>query len=234
MYRKYKRNFRKRPIKRSKGRARFMRVGQSVGSAAYSALKIARKLKDAVNIEYKYYSQNNAISADYGGTVTALNLIPQGITDSQRIGDSLKMQNLTIRGVWTLQGGQQAVCRHLVVLDHQNKVSTAGDVLDNIGSGYAPYSAKQYDKRFQTRILYDKTFVVDANNPLKAFDLVVPVNSHTQYDSALTTIDTGALKIICLSNIAAGATAPYFSFTSRLTYTDNQFQAQPPIGLARA
>lgn len=219
----YRRNNRRRPYNRKRrggGRAAFRRYGSKIGNVAYSALKLAKRLKDAVNIEYKYYDSLTYSTATYTGSVVTLNNMSQGTTDVTRVGDSIKVQNLIIRGMvnWS---NQQGVARMMVIWDPQNKITAVSDLLESTGSAWAPYSPKKFDNRFQCRVLYDKTMTFHSNLPLLLVpDIVIPINEHTQFSGGSTTISTGALKLIYLSN-SSGATDPYFTLYQRVTYTDN-------------
>lgn len=220
----YKRNYkRKRVLKRRRGgRARFMRVGSKVGSVAYSAYRLARRLKDAVNTEYKFFDTQSTTTPDYNGSIIALNAITQGQTDNTRIGDSCKLQNLILRGHLAAAAGAAAVIRMIVYWDQQNKSSAASDILQYTGSVYGVYSPKQYDKRFQTTVLMDKVIssVPTADSSLYRFDEVIPINRHTQFDGGTTTVNTGALKMLLISSNVT-TNLPSVVFLSRVSYTDN-------------
>lgn len=191
------------------------------GSTANWMLKKVRQLANAVNVEYKYIdvaSTANAMS--YTSTYGILNTIPQGSAESQRIGDSLKLQNLTLR--FNIQRtSADSFARILIVWDKQNAAASASDILTGLGTVNSTNGPKNYDKRFVTSILYDKTFNVNSNHPQQMEDIVVTVDQHTQYAAGTTTINTGALKILYLSNLSAGANNPNLNYYARLTYTDD-------------
>lgn len=221
----YKKNYKraKRGIQKRGGRSRFMKAGASAGSMAYSALKMAKRLKDMVNTEYKFYDQNVNASYDHTGNLNILNTPAQGQTDTTRIGDSIKVQNLTLRGyIYANAAAVSTLFRIMVLWDPQNKSTATSDILANVASVYAPISPKNYDKKFQTRVLHDKCYSIvsgGADSAMRQFDVVIPVNQHTQFEAGSTTINTGALKILLIS--AAGVNLPTCVYTARVTYTDN-------------
>lgn len=221
----YKKNYKraKPTFQKRSGRSRFMKAGASAGSMAYSALKMAKRLKDMVNTEYKYYDQQVNASYDHTGNLNILNTPAQGQTDTTRIGDSIKIQNLTLRGyIYANALATSTLFRLMVIWDPQNKSSATSDILQNIASVYAPISPKNYDKKFQTKVLLDKCYSIvsgGADSAMRQFDFVLPINQHTQFDAASTTINTGALKILLVS--AAGANLPTCVYSARVTYTDN-------------
>lgn len=232
MARKYKRNFRRRrryakpPVPGWGGVAgRLFKVGQgyvSKGGLAYKALGLARKVADAVNVEYKFKDVNNVVNPDYNGSIVSpLTSITQGVAgNGNRIGDSLKVQRLTFRAFLSHNASDCQV-RIIWYWDDQNKTSVPSDVLNSIGTAYAPLSAKTYDKRFQTKILYDKRFMLGPNAyPTKEVSFNMPINRHTNYDTGAATIETGALKLLIVSNLVT-TNLPIVTYTYRISYTDN-------------
>lgn len=185
---------------------------------AYKAFALARKVADQVNTEYKYVDVTDLASPTYSGYVATLNNISQGVTDTTRVGDSCKLQNLTLRGSITRNGTDGHV-RIMILWDKQAKVTSASTVLENTGTAYATLSPKKYDTRFQTKALKDFRVHVTQDSPIKEFNMVIPINKHTQFDAATSTIDTGVLRILIISDMAASQ--PITSYYSRLTFTDN-------------
>lgn len=209
---------------------RVARVGMkyvSKGGMAYKALRLARKVADAVNIEYKNYDQAAAASTfDYNGTAYVLNTPAQGSADTQRIGDSIKCQGIVIRGnvQGTTTAGQLNKCRILLIWDEQNQIATLADLLELTGTSNVVFSPKNYDKRFRCRVLYDQLFLVGTQSGMQAFardfEINLPINQHTQFASATTTINTGALKMFVCSD-GFSTNLPQLHFYSRLSYTDD-------------
>lgn len=188
---------------------------------AYKALKLARRVADAVNIEYKICDiSSNAGATDYNGGVASLVSIAQGTTDSTRIGDSCKLQNLTFR--WqAARNGQDAQLRFMLIWDPQNQITGVTDVLASIGSNLSIVSPKNYDKRFRSRVLHDQTVSLTSGNAtIHNGDIVISINQHTQFSAATTTILTGDLKLLVISNVVT-TNLPTFSYYSRLSFTDN-------------
>lgn len=207
------------PIRKRKGPG-FLKKAMGAGAMAYSALVMAKRLKDMVNTEYKFYDVNNGSNPDWTGSLSTLNTPNQGSTDSTRIGDSIKCQNLTLRGYITANAASAAFVRMMIIWDPQAKSATTADILEYTGSVYAPFSPKDYDKRFQTRVLLDKTFnVMPADVIQREFDYVIPIDQHTQFEAGGIGINSGALKILLISNLSANL--PGVFYQARLSYTDN-------------
>lgn len=220
----YKKNYQKRPNKRKPQRkGGFIRKAMGAGAMAYSALVMAKRLKDMVNTEYKFYDQQVNATYDHTGILNILNTPAQGQTDVTRIGDSIKVQNLTLRGyIYANPAAVSTLFRIMVIWDPQNKSTATSDILEQVASVYAPISPKNYDKKYQTKVLYDKCHSIvsgASDSAMRQFDAVIPVNQHTQFSNGSTSINTGALKILLVS--AAGANLPTCVYWARTTYTDN-------------
>lgn len=193
----------------------------SKGGLAYKALRLARKVADAVNTEYKIFdttvSSGGAI--DYVGGLTTLNGISQGVSDSQRIGDSAKMQGHIIRGYIT-RNGADCIVRMMLIWDEQNQANVTSDILETTSSVLSVLSPKNYDLRFRSKVLYDKAFTLTTNNPLIRVENVMSPNLHTQFNQSTNTIRTGALKLLLISNLTVSS-LPTFTYFSRVSFTDN-------------
>lgn len=219
----YYRNRKYRPYRRRRRRYRRRKpMRYKVADAAYSALKMAKRLKDAVNIEYKHHDVTiTTTDVDYNGDVITLNNPAQGDSDNSRDGDSMKCQNLVLR--YFVSHTAKCFVRVIVYWDQQNTVSAASSLLDaaQVGTVQAPIAYKDYDNRFKSKILHDRTFNIDPASKGQFFvDTVIKIDRHTQFEAGSTTINTGALKILLVSNLAPTNNV-YLEGLARLTYTDN-------------
>lgn len=203
---------------------RLAKVGMgyvSKGGMAYKALRLARKVANAVNIEYKINDTlANGTTFDYAGTMVTVNNPAQGSTDVTRIGDSIKCQNLMLRFLLT-RGAGDSTGRVIVFWDDQNQISTGANLLEVTGTASSVLSPKLYDARFRSKVLYDKVFVMDqVNQSTWDENVQIKIDQHTQFNAGSTTINTGALKVLFISNIT-GANIPTVNYYSRLSFTDN-------------
>lgn len=179
-----------------------------------------KHLKQIINVEEKKVNNSTISAPGWLGEIIQLNTIAQGVTDTTRDGDSLKLQDLYFRLAVT--NVRTAVARVIIFWDQQNKVALAPaavSLLDNIGTGDAPLSYKDYDKRFETKILYDRVINIDPNNQQKIYQGKLRISKHTQFENGSTTINTGSLKVLFLGDASTGQTQ--FRWVSRLTFTDN-------------
>lgn len=224
----YKKNYKKgkKPYKRTNAIGRMARVGltyASPGGTAWKALKLARRLADAVNTEFKLVDNfdSQAISST-GLMFSVLGTQPvQGLLDGNRIGDSIKMQNLTLRFYGQINGVQPSLIRVLVFEDKQTKIATPANLLAQVGTIHAVHSPKFFDTRFQTKVLLDTVIALNNDSPQPRREHVIPINYHAQFNNGTQTVNTGDLKILFISNINTGGSTPTLTWSTRLTFTDN-------------
>lgn len=215
----YKRNYRRYKKRYRKYTKRVAKTASGIGWLASKAWQGVKMLKDVVNTEYKYFDINESTNVDYNGYLPSLCTPTQGDGDGQRDGDRLKMQNLTFRGRLT-RNGADATVRVIIGIDKQSKVSTAADVLESTGASTAgPISPKNYDKRFQTKILYDRRWNLTTDFPAVNININKVINTHQQFQAGTTTINSGRLFAIFISNL--NANTPIMQYYSRVTFTDN-------------
>jgi len=193
----------------------------SVAKKANAAYHMARKLKDQVGgIEYKHVDLISAFAPDNDGDLVILNSIAQGDSDNTRDGDKIKMQNLTIRFDVIGNAVTPDLVRLIIFHDKQNVIATVADYLQGVSEISSVLQPKNYDQRFRSKTLYDRTFTVSPDGPrIRHVTKVIKLNISTQYQGGTTTALTGSLKFIVLAIPAVAVSA--FNMVSRLTYTDN-------------
>jgi len=204
--------------------SRLARVGMKYstkGGTAYKALKLARRVADAVNIEYKEFSNTFVSNPTYNGAISVINAIPVGTSFSTRVGDSLKMQNLTFRGLINAGAASDNV-RVIIFIDKQNQITAGSNLLARAGGVFAPISEKQEDNKYVTRVLFDKLFQVIPTSAKGGytFDEVIPLNLHTHFAAGTTNIVDNALKICFISGSLAASTCA-INLVTTVSYTDN-------------
>lgn len=194
----------------------------SSGSTANKALKLARRLADAVNIEYKElpFTFNNSTST-YNGGSTTINAPIQGTGNGQRIGDSIKVQNVNIKGYFTAGPTNPELWRVLLIWDKQN-VITQSNLLDYVGNVNVINGQKLEATKYNSQVLYDQVFKVQPNttNSLQYFEIFIPVNQHTNFDAGTTNITTGALKILFYTSTAT-VSSSVVDYAGYISYTDD-------------
>lgn len=206
------------------------KFGSRAGSMAYKAFKMAKQIKSLINVEEKHYDVSGNPTISSSGSLVTLNSPQQGTTDSMRIGDSIKCQSLELNYHLYPNGAMTAtntyLARVIIFEDKQNKVSAVSDIIDStyIATGYAPIGLKDFDRRFETKVLYDELLEIDLiTNMGKSRRVNLPLGHHTQFEAASTTINTGAYKMLLLSSVPSASVndVPAIIYTSRLHYTDD-------------
>lgn len=215
----YKRYYGKRKI----GYRKRYRKGRQTGwvGMAKKALKTASYVAKLVNAEYKYADQSQGAAASTnGGTIGELCQTIQGTgANANRTGDSIKLKNLTIRMQMKQNGSVQESIRVIIFIDKQNTIAGFSTLLASVGTANAIYSPKLENNKFDTKILYDKTFVITTNNPIKEVEKVIKLGWHQTYNTGTNTVNNNCLKIGFISQQAtAGTTFAYYAHT---TYLDN-------------
>lgn len=202
-----------------------------VAEIARSAYRTAEHIKDLINVESKrVLVAQTSTSVTSSGTILATiqTAIAQGDDYNQRIGDSIKCHTLTLR--WC--GELNAVCnfgriRLIVFWDEANVITSVGQLLESTGSIQGILSGKTFDNRFLSKILYDKVMTHERSigagttpSPMPYHEAVIKLGKHTQFDISTTTVVTGALKLLAISDQGA-ANQTYISFNANLSYTDD-------------
>lgn len=212
---------------------RHHRRPESTRALAKSAYRIAKQSLKEQDEEPKYFDirvQNLSVPST-GTTPAIINLPGRGEGQSQRIGDSIKNLNLTIRWWWALDTIAYAACRLIIFWDESNTVGAPLDLLEDNTATYGITSPKAWDNRFDSHILYDKT--VEFNSPTTANDghsrvykKVIKIDKHTQFfdpttsPPPVTPVATGALRYMFISDSAV-ANSVLANLYFRLTYTDS-------------
>lgn len=193
----------------------------SAGSKANAALHLARRVAKMVNAEYKFFDVNESlVNVPPSGYLPGLCTPAQGDTDSNRNGDSIKMQTLTFRAD-VYRNTVDSEFRLILLMDKQVKVTGLSDVLESANTVYSVISPKKYDNRFQTQVLYDQRYYLTADNPTININLVKHIRQHTQFSAGTTTATSGKLLAIFVSDQSTGINQPTITYYSRCTFTDN-------------
>lgn len=214
-----------------------------VANMARSAYKIGRVLLGELNVEYKLIENKvEGLLPDWTGATTfsnsLVNTCSQGQTDTTRSGDSIKIQNLMLRGfvssgnsILTFTNPTFVRCvvywqknTDVITQVFPSLVDTQNGILDFYLKGLplATNAPKDYDLDSTTTILYDKTWTISSNEPYHIFNKLIKINRHTQYENNTNVISSGALRVAFLSNQSnAVTTRPTVSWATRVYFIDN-------------
>ena len=166
---------------------------------------------------------------DTTGTVTLLNAVPQGTSESQRVGKKVRLTSLQCRGKasnsTTAYGND---CALVIIYDRRPRGS-----LPTMTDFFTVSSSRGMNNddnsgRFQILKRMDFTLVGNSTTPTsvseRSIDFFKEINLPCVYMSAGTglidDIEQGALYLVTIGSIAAGTAAATSSLAFRLRYLD--------------
>lgn len=218
-YRKYNRPYRRRRYYR-KPPQKPMRY--KVADTAYKAYVMGRKAMRIINSEVKVSNTSSSYSPSSTGAVVDLSSVAQGDTDNTRDGDSIKPLNLTMRGLISADASvtnNGATFVRVVVVRAKHERGTSPTWASVFGSA-STLAAKDHDNRFETKILYDRLFSLDANKgSTLTFNKIIKLDGHIQFDGGASTIRNGGIYLMHMSNVATNL--PSLNVNTRLSFVDN-------------
>lgn len=212
----------RRTFKKKGGWMKKAGTAYNVASTAYTALKTAKFVADLVNAEYKDRELilNDTASNNVGTVYSLLPSIPQGTAVHERIGDSIKLQRMTIRFTLTRNSAAIAQTYRMILFRGKNEGGVA----------YTPGMILQYqdilspkteDTKFNTKFLIDKTYTLDsakANILTRTWN--VPLNWHCNFQTGSpVNIKDGGLYLMCLQSGTNNSPSNHMIY--KITYTDN-------------
>jgi hypothetical protein len=196
---------------------------KSAMAKANRALAMAGQLQAAR--ERKFVVSQVVQSGDNLGHLIALNNPDQGLGDQQRVGDRIRCVKIALRG-WSVIPGSASgrfALRFLVILDKQNTITGVDQVLIGTGSNICPLNAFVKDYKKQFSVLYDsETLHMDQYNKGITKRWNTRCNLITQFVSGTTTVATGMLKLVIITNQSqASNQKPIWIGSVRVDYTDS-------------
>ncbi len=201
----------------------------SLAKRSIAGLNQIRKL---INIEEKYLDVSASLTPDQSGTssVTSLTQVAQGTTMNTRIGNSIRVQRLSIIGRAAVNAAVTtfSMVRILVFRDMegQGTAPTISDVLESVGTSAAPRQPYDYLNRKRFAILSDWLYPLTnsgaGQGSVREFQLDIPLVKHTLYrgtTAAAASDGEGTIYIACVSDETTNT--PNVAFTSRVVFTDD-------------
>lgn len=185
----------------------------------YRMVKRLNYLSKINKPETKYFSNYfTSVGIDGNGSLnTSLCYPAQGLTAVTRIGDSIRVKSLTIRGSWA-HNGSDSVCRVIIFYDYENTINGVANFLDNSGTTVATFSSRTQSYLYNAKTIYDRSFSITADNALRSFSATIKINKITKFTPGATGIQKGALKLIAITNELYAL--PLFAYKVFVTYTD--------------
>lgn len=157
------------------------------------------------------------------GSVQLLNGMAQGIADTNRVGDLVNLESITVRLSVVKNTSAlvlNTVFRCMIVWTAGATVPTLATILQSSGAIYCPYSPQYWDQRKQFHIIADKIGHVDnLDDNFRMVKLRKSLKGKvSQYQAATTTVNYGTLYIVLASD-RVFADSPAVVGYSRLVFT---------------
>lgn len=211
-----------------------------VADIARKGYKLAKELMGELNVEYKVISPVVLFSwsPDFLGQMVQTNSCFQGVTDTTRTGDSIKINNFMIRGTITNQyatPGYTVVGYLRIIVFWQKNTDvitsvfpttaiTSDGLLDFYlkGTKGATIAPKDYDTDATSEILWDKTFITSSTAQGHQFEKLIKLHKHTQYEADSDKISSGVLRVAMVSSQpTADGNKPICNWYYRTYFIDN-------------
>lgn len=189
---------------------------------AKKALKKVNKMSSAVETKHYDLDFETDQECNYVGNFLFLNLPDQGVEDTDRVGDSIKMAGLRLKFSLNIDGADRALCRFIVMIDKQNEFTVASQFLATTGNENVINSPYLVDERHKYTILSDKVYPMNIGAyRIRQINLSQKLNKKTQYTGGTTAITKNAIKFWFFSDYpVADPDAPLIKGWSRLWYKD--------------
>ena len=159
---------------------RFLQGAGKAIQVAGSALSLATTIASVINAEHKHLDTLSGVISCSNSTpnVTCLTNMAQGTTDQTRTGNSVLSKHVYLKGSITRSAARDAgavdLVRVMLIIDTNDVADTAPTIdliLQNYSTTYSAVSPhnKAYTDRF--KVLYDKSFALSEQTPLKMIKL---------------------------------------------------------------
>lgn len=138
----------------------------------------------------------------WSGLITSGNTIAQGSAVDQRIGDSVRMKGFNLKMQIVNNAATTTMTRVIVYWDQDNSVSSASQVLVNLGTAITPLSPYNRDYRDYFQVLHDKIYTTDSvSKGQVVLNINRKFNKIQHYAKGLSTPLKGELRILCISDV---------------------------------
>jgi hypothetical protein len=186
------------------------------------------EIRKLINIETKFHDLvTTSFSVGTTGAVYCLSQTAQGLTSTDRVGDSIKLQHIEIRGrIVCNPSAPQSLVRILILrdLDGYGTAPTYADVCEYNAQVSAPLSPRKFNKRDRFSVLYDDLVALQATTGDSSipFAFSTAHGGHVLYlgtTAAAASDGKGSVYFMVVSDESTNT--PTVAFVSRILYTDD-------------
>lgn len=225
----YKKRYKKRYKKKSynKGSSTL----QQIGSVASTALNIAKFAASVLNVEDKYLDRTiNGQPFLANGVQLALNMIPQGTDNVERIGRQIRVKSLELNiNIAALVGSDTvAWLKYYIVIDKKHSGGSMFPLTEYLtAQDEVSFRNMDYSNRFKTLKKRTVTIIKNTNKHgihlEEYFDLTNLPESRTEYDGIGATIGDISAYPIYIVYVSSASNAGKIDVrgVSRLKFVDN-------------
>lgn len=193
--------------------------------------EVSKIVEDKMNrsLERKYHDLDTSLVAiSIGGANFYLNAIADGVTEQERIGQTIRAYNLIVRGTLimgdpVLQTAQTV--RMILFRDMSQGPTALGTITDVLEPAVNFITNQQYNwenkRRFQ--VLADRRYVVDPTHENNRVNFTINVNRKMIINfngAGAGSYAKGSLILGFVSDSGTAGLQPEVFFTSRLHYRD--------------
>lgn len=203
----------KKTIKR-----RFKKKSNMAKTALKTALNVKRRLNQAIERKYLIKS-DSALTIVPTAALVDMVLVPQGVDESERIGQKLYFKFLEFK--YTLEiplaatpsAADNCINFVRVALVHDKSPNNATTTLLDIYDSVSILTQRRYASKQRYNILYDKThsFSLYKNNPVfvKKNKKINILQKYSGTTAAITSLEVGNILLIYWSNLSNGILMNY-------------------------
>jgi len=211
---------------------------EAVGKYASDAWSLAKRtayglneIRKLINIETKFFDTIiTSTTQSTTGSITSLSQMGQGLNSTSRVGDSIRIQHIEVRGRVTIStAAVTSLVRFMIVrdLDGYGTVPAVTDVLETAVAVSAPLAPYKFNKRQRFSILYDEIFALAGGatadgSSTQVFTFSSAHQGHILYlgTGAVSASDgKGTIYYLAVSDEATNT--PTVALTSRILFTDD-------------
>lgn len=204
--------------------------GAIYGAAARQLYNDVSKLKNLINVEFKYHDVQFNQDAHTTGAIVPLNLVAQGDGPTNRDGAQFRMKSLEIKGVTNSDPASTTPCysRMDLILDTDPNGSTPvlTDIYDTTGS--VPYfrAVRNLDNRNRFVILKTWNYSYSPASGRESYSIKFykQLDIKTLFTGTTATIanlKNNHLFLVITGDTASGSNPPNIACQTRIRYVDN-------------
>jgi hypothetical protein len=186
------------------------------------------EIRKLINIETKFLDVvTNAANINTTGGTYCISQLAQGLTSTTRVGDSLRIQTLQMRGRVVANGSATSTCFRILMfrdLDGYGTLPTIADVLEYNAVVDSPRSPYKYRNLQRFSILFDELVEIQSTTGTSSVPFMFETNhqGHVLYlgtTAAAASNGKGSVYVGFVSDETTNT--PTVSFTTRMTFTDD-------------